>query len=65
MVVKRQQETFAPVTMGHIRSLGWAICSSICTSGRCHHRATLRGTGSQTRRPCALFARGWCANAAR
>ena len=33
MVVKRQQETFAPVTLGHIRSHG-------C---RDHHSATLNG----------------------
>jgi hypothetical protein len=33
MAIKRQQETFAPVTMGHIRSHG-------C---RDHHSATLNG----------------------
>ena len=33
MVVKRQQETFAPVTMGHIRSHGCRDLLVYCVSG--------------------------------
>ena len=43
MVVKRQQETFAPVTLGHIRSHGCRGLLVYCISGRCHHSATLNG----------------------
>jgi FAD dependent oxidoreductase len=43
MVVKRQQETFEPVTMGHIRSLGCRDLLVYCISGRCHHSAALNG----------------------
>jgi hypothetical protein len=43
MVVKRQQETFAPVTLGHIRSHGCRDLLVYCISGRCHHSATLNG----------------------
>ena len=43
MVVKRQQETFAPVTLGHIRSHGCRDLLVYCSSGRCHHSATLNG----------------------
>jgi hypothetical protein len=65
MVVKRQQETFAPVTLGHIRSHGCRGLLVYCISGRCHHSATLNGaTGCQTIRPCVLFAPGWSAHAA-
>ena len=39
MVVKRQQETFAPVTMGHIRSHGCRDLLVYCVSGRWHQRA--------------------------
>jgi hypothetical protein len=43
MVVKRRQETFAPVTLGHIRSHGCRDLLVYCSSGRCHHSATLNG----------------------
>ena len=43
MVVKRQQETFAPVTLGHIRSHGCRDLLVYCVSGRCNHSATLNG----------------------
>ena len=43
MVVKLQQETFAPVTLGHIRSHGCRDLLVNCISGRCHHSATLNG----------------------
>ena len=43
MVVNRQQETFAPVTLGHIRSHGCRDLFVYCISGRCHHSATLNG----------------------
>ena len=42
MVVKRQQETFAPVTLGHIRSHGCRDLLVYCISGRCHHSATIK-----------------------
>jgi hypothetical protein len=41
MVVKGKQETFAPVTLGHIRSHGCRDLLVHCISGRCHHSATL------------------------
>jgi hypothetical protein len=41
MVVKRQHETFEPVTMGHIRSHGCRDLLVCCISGRCHHSTSL------------------------
>ena len=43
MVVRRQQETFEPVTMGHIRSHGCRDLLVYCISERCHHSATING----------------------
>ena len=42
MAVKRQQETFELVTLGHIRSHGCRDLLVYCISGRCHHSATLK-----------------------
>ena len=36
-------ETFAPVTLGHIRSHGCRDLLVYCVSGCCHHSATLNG----------------------
>ena len=55
MVVKRQQETFAPVTLGHIRSHGCRDLLVYCISGRCYHRAQRRLAVSRYA-PCDLFA---------
>jgi hypothetical protein len=41
MVVRRQQETFQPVTLGHIRSHGCCDLLIYCASGNCHHSATM------------------------
>ena len=60
MVVKRQQETFAPVTLRHIRSHGCRDLLVYCISGRCHHSATLNGDWLSA----MLFAPGWSAHAA-
>jgi hypothetical protein len=37
----RKNETFPPVTMGHIRDHGCRDLLVYCRSGRCHHSATL------------------------
>ena len=37
MVIQQQQETFDPVTLGHIRSHGCRDLLVYCISGRCHH----------------------------
>ena len=37
----RKRETFAPVTLGHIRSHGCHDLLVYCDSGRCHHSATM------------------------
>ena len=37
----RKRETFDPVTMGHIRGHGVTRLLVYCTSGHCHHGATL------------------------
>jgi hypothetical protein len=39
----RKNETFPPVTMGHIRGHGCRNLLVYCGSGRCHHSATLSG----------------------
>jgi hypothetical protein len=41
MVVKEKQETFAPVTLGHIRSHGCRDLLVYSSSGGCHHSATM------------------------
>jgi hypothetical protein len=41
MVKPLLQETFAPVTMGHIRSHGCRDLLVYCISGCCYHSATL------------------------
>jgi hypothetical protein len=44
MVVKRQQETFEPVTWGHIRSHDCRdLLVYYCIFEQCHHSATLNG----------------------
>jgi hypothetical protein len=40
-MVRRKAETFAPVTMGHIRGHGCRDLLVYCNSGRCHHSATM------------------------
>jgi hypothetical protein len=37
----RRQETFEPVTLGHLRSHGCRALLVYCDSGRCHHRARM------------------------
>jgi hypothetical protein len=68
MVVKRQQETFAPVTLGHIRGTyaptAAATCSSTVSPGAAITARRSMATGCQTIRPCVLFAPGWSAHAA-
>ena len=38
---RRRAETFEPVTMAHIRSRGCRDLLVYCSSGRCHHSATM------------------------
>jgi hypothetical protein len=66
MVVKRKQETFAPVTLGHIRSHGCRDLLVYCVSspGAAITARRSTATGFQTRRLYALFAPGWSALAA-
>jgi hypothetical protein len=40
-VTRRKVETFAPVTLGHIRSHGCRDLLVYCDSGRCHHGARM------------------------
>jgi hypothetical protein len=41
MVIRRQHEVFEPVTLGHVRSLACRDLLVYCTSGHCHHSATM------------------------
>jgi hypothetical protein len=38
---RHKAETFEPVTLGHIRSHGCRDLLVYCSSGRCHHSATM------------------------
>ena len=38
-------QTFPPVTMGHIRGNGCRDVLVYCSSGHCHHSATMNGDG--------------------
>ena len=39
----RKGETFPPATTGHIRGHGCRDLLVYCSSGRCHHSATING----------------------
>jgi len=39
----RKVETFPTVTMGHIRGHGYRDLLVYCSSGRCHHSASISG----------------------
>ena len=40
-MARRRSETFAPVTLGHIRGHGCRDLLVYCSSGRCHHSASM------------------------
>jgi hypothetical protein len=58
MVIKRQQETFEPVTMRHICFLGYCDLLVYCISGRCHQSATLSGEWLPDETPVRSLQRG-------
>ena len=47
----RKRETFAPVTLGHIRSHGCRDLLVYCDSGHCHHSATMNADWLPDRTP--------------
>ena len=44
-MARRRSEAFAPVTLGHIRAHGCRDLLVYCSSGRCHHSASMSGDG--------------------
>jgi hypothetical protein len=59
-----RRETFAAVTIGHIRSHGCRELLVYCESGWCHHSAVLDADRLRMKRRCARCARAWSAPSA-